>query len=127
MCYGSPVRLQVPCRSIETLYAACRICFAYGRDKLLPFPDWWGTFNYRLRTPVNAVWGVALICLLLGLPMIGSTVAFESLLSLSTIALFILYAGKSKSAAWIQLSQMLIACGQLSQMLIAYCGWLLSV
>jgi hypothetical protein len=40
------------------------------------------------------VWGATGVAILLGLPMLGSSVAFESLLSLSTIALFVLYAGE---------------------------------
>jgi amino acid transporter len=61
----------------------------------VPCADWWGSFNHRTRTPQNAVWGATGIAIVLGLPMLGSSVAFESLLSLSTIALFVLYAGES--------------------------------
>lgn len=79
----------------------CRILFAYGRDRLVPAADWWGTFNHRTHTPQNAVWGATGIAMVLGLPMLGSSVAFESLLSLSAIALFILYAGERRDrAAW---------------------------
>ncbi|KAF8071033.1 BAT1 [Scenedesmus sp. PABB004] len=79
--------------SMSSMTYTARICFAYGRDRLLPFGGWWGAFNYRTRTPQNAVWGVTALSLSLGLPMLGSSVAFESLLSLSTTALFLLYAG----------------------------------
>jgi hypothetical protein len=79
------------------LLLSCRILFSYGRDKLVPCAGWWGTFNHRTRTPQNAVWGATGIAILLGLPMLGSSVAFESLLSLSTIALFVLYAGECEN------------------------------
>lgn len=79
--------------SMSSLTYAARILFSYGRDRLVPCADWWGSFNHRTRTPQNAVWGATGIAILLGLPMLGSSVAFESLLSLSTIALFVLYAG----------------------------------
>ena len=67
--------------------------FSYGRDRLIPFSGWLSTYNHKTRTPLNAVWGVTFVCIILGLPILGSSVAFESLLSLSTIALFLLYAG----------------------------------
>eukprot|EP00882_Tetradesmus_deserticola_P030383 GHRQ01034106.1.p1 GENE.GHRQ01034106.1~~GHRQ01034106.1.p1 ORF type:complete len:148 (+),score=32.41 GHRQ01034106.1:504-947(+) len=79
--------------SMSSLTYAARILFSYGRDQLVPCAGWWGAFHKRTRTPQNAVWGATCIAILLGLPMLGSSVAFESLLSLSTIALYVLYAG----------------------------------
>jgi len=87
-----PYMAVFTCCMSSVTYAA-RIMFSYGRDRLIPFSNWLSTYNHKTRTPLNAVWGVTFVCIILGLPILGSSVAFESLLSLSTIALFLLYAG----------------------------------
>lgn len=48
-------------------------------------------FLQTTNTPLAAVWAITVFNLVLGLPMLVSDVAFEVLISLSTIALFIIY------------------------------------
>ena len=43
------------------------------------------------KSPLYAVWGVALAAFCLGLPMLGSVTAFNAILSLSTISLVVVY------------------------------------
>lgn len=43
------------------------------------------------KSPLAAIWGVAVGAFLLGLPMLGSYTAFNAILSLSTISLIVVY------------------------------------
>jgi amino acid transporter len=70
---------------------ACRILFCYSRDRAVPFSNLWLKVEPRTKSPIFAVWGVALAAFCLGLPMLGSYTAFNAILSLSTISLVIVY------------------------------------
>jgi amino acid transporter len=69
----------------------CRILFCYSRDRAVPFSSLWLKVEPRTKSPIFAVWGVALAAFCLGLPMLGSYTAFNAILSLSTISLVIVY------------------------------------
>ena len=81
--------------SITTLLYIARILFCYSRDKAVPLSFLWIKVNPHTKTPVAAVWGVTGMSLLLGLLMLADTdgvpVAFNAILSLSTIALNVAY------------------------------------
>lgn len=68
-----------------------RILFCYSRDRAVPFSSVWVRVDPWTKSPVLAVWGVAVAAFCLGLPMLGSVTAFNAILSLSTISLLIIY------------------------------------
>ncbi|MEW5314313.1 MAG: hypothetical protein WDW38_005821 [Sanguina aurantia] len=78
------------CAVSTTTYVA-RIMYAYSRDKAVPGYQLWRQFNSYTQSPVYAVWGACFAAFLLGLIMLGSSTAFQGILSLSTIALNIAY------------------------------------
>lgn len=73
------------------LWFVCRILFCYARDRAVPLSWLWVKVDARTKTPLCAIWGVVLATFCLGLPMLGSLTAFSAILSLSTIALIIVY------------------------------------
>lgn len=76
---------------VACVSAPCSILFCYARDRAVPFSNVWSKVDPRTKSPVLAVWGVALGAFLLGLPILGSHTAFSAVLSLSTISLSIVY------------------------------------
>ncbi|TRM56268.1 amino acid permease-domain-containing protein [Schizophyllum amplum] len=73
------------------LLAASRQTFAFSRDGALPFSRWLYRMNARTGTPVNTVWFVATLSLLLGLLAFAGDQAINAVFSLSVIALYIAY------------------------------------
>ncbi|KAL1662154.1 amino acid permease-domain-containing protein [Schizophyllum commune] len=73
------------------LLAASRQTFAFSRDGALPFSNWLYRMNDFTGTPVNTVWFVAFLSLLLGLLAFAGDQAINAVFSLSVIALYIAY------------------------------------
>ncbi|KAL1711996.1 amino acid permease-domain-containing protein [Schizophyllum commune] len=73
------------------LLAASRQTFAFSRDGALPFSNWLYRMNDFTGTPVNTVWFVAILSLLLGLLAFAGDQAINAVFSLSVIALYIAY------------------------------------
>ena len=49
----------------------------------------WSALNVHTGTPVNAVWAMAALAFLLGLPMLYSLSVFNALVSISSIGLYV--------------------------------------
>ncbi|KAE8158134.1 amino acid permease-domain-containing protein [Aspergillus tamarii] len=77
--------------TISSLASASRQTFAFARDNGLPFSNWLGEVNPRLHIPVNSIIVTCLFSMAMSLINIGSTVAFNAMLSLSTTALMATY------------------------------------
>lgn len=77
--------------NVATMTYVSRILFCYSRDRAVPLSSLWLKVEPRTKSPIAAVWGVALAAFCLGLPMLGSYTAFNAILSLSTISLIIVY------------------------------------
>ena len=60
------------------LWCARRILFCYSRDGAVAFSDQWIKVNPYTKSPLNALWMTAVCTLLIGLPMLGSTVRESS-------------------------------------------------
>ena len=71
----------------SAMASTSRQTFAFARDRGLPLGGWIGAVNERLRAPANAVIFTVIVTCLVSLINIGSTVAFNALLSLATVAL----------------------------------------
>ena len=81
--------------SMTTLLYVSRILFCYSRDKAVPLSFIWVRVSSITESPVFAVWGITGLSCLLGLLMLADTdgvpVAFNAIISLSTIALNVAY------------------------------------
>ncbi|KAF7595508.1 hypothetical protein BBP40_005844 [Aspergillus hancockii] len=77
--------------TISSLASASRQTFAFARDNGLPFSSWLAAVHPTLHIPVNSIIFTCLFSLVMSLINIGSTVAFNALLSLSTVALMATY------------------------------------
>lgn len=85
---------------ILILFIACNISFnastsrqtfAFARDKGLPFSNWIGKIHPKLHIPLNAVTLTCIISCLLALINLGSTTAFNAMVSVQVCALVFSY------------------------------------
>ncbi|KAI4313877.1 hypothetical protein L6164_026824 [Bauhinia variegata] len=68
-----------------------RMVYAFSRDGAMPLSSLWHRVN-RQEVPINAVWLSAFISFCMALTSLGSIVAFQAMVSLATIGLYIAYA-----------------------------------
>jgi amino acid transporter len=68
-----------------------RLIYALSRDGALPFSKTLYKLHPKTKTPVTAVWGIAVAAGILGLLYLGSSTAFLAITSVSTISLNITY------------------------------------
>eukprot|EP00249_Psilotum_nudum_P017808 c26499_g1_i2 orf=146-1093(-) len=68
-----------------------RMAYAFSRDGAMPFSDIWHRVN-SWEVPINAVWLSAFIAFMMALTSLGSAVAFQAMVSIATVALYIAYA-----------------------------------
>ncbi|EUC35950.1 hypothetical protein COCCADRAFT_89371 [Bipolaris zeicola 26-R-13] len=103
------------------MLAASRVTFAYARDGVFPGSNIWKVVNPYTKTPVNAVWGNAVIGIFLLTLIFGGNLAVGALFSIGGIAAFtsftipiairILFVGdRFRPGPW-NLGKCSIACG----------------
>ncbi|XP_059649670.1 amino-acid permease BAT1 homolog [Cornus florida] len=68
-----------------------RMAYAFSRDGAMPLSSFWHKVN-KHEVPINAVWLSAFIAFCMALTSLGSIVAFEAMVSVATIGLYIAYA-----------------------------------
>ncbi|KAM7484601.1 hypothetical protein LguiA_000610 [Lonicera macranthoides] len=68
-----------------------RMTYAFARDGAMPLSSFWHKVN-KQEVPINAVWLSASISFCMALTSLGSTVAFQAMVSIATIGLYIAYA-----------------------------------
>ncbi|KAK4263854.1 hypothetical protein QN277_029215 [Acacia crassicarpa] len=68
-----------------------RMAYAFSRDGAMPFSSLWHKVN-KQDVPIYAVWLSAFISFCMALTSLGSTVAFDAMVSIATIGLYIAYA-----------------------------------
>jgi amino acid transporter len=68
-----------------------RLIYAMSRDGALPFSEILHKLSPKSKTPVTAVWALALVTALMGLLYLGSATAFLAITSVCTISLNITY------------------------------------
>ncbi|KAK4608522.1 hypothetical protein RGQ29_002081 [Quercus rubra] len=68
-----------------------RMAYAFSRDGAMPFSSVWHKVNNQ-EVPINAVWLSAFISFCMALTSLGSSVAFQAMVSIATIGLYIAYA-----------------------------------
>ncbi|GMH15196.1 hypothetical protein Nepgr_017037 [Nepenthes gracilis] len=67
-----------------------RMAYAFSRDGAMPFSSLWHRVNEH-EVPLNAVWVSAFVSFCMALTSLGSLVAFEAMVSIATIGLYIAY------------------------------------
>ncbi|KAI7161529.1 amino acid transporter [Hortaea werneckii] len=77
--------------TVSVIASTSRQTFAFARDNGLPFSRWLKRVNIQFNVPVNAIVATGGFAVALSLINIGSTVAFNAVLSLSTTALMASY------------------------------------
>jgi amino acid transporter len=87
----TPAPLQYFC-GLASVTANSRTLFAFSRDGAVPGFKLWSWVSPRNQTPIAATWAMVLAAFILGLPMLGSVVAFTAVTSIATIGLYISYA-----------------------------------
>ncbi|KAF5615594.1 choline transporter [Fusarium tjaetaba] len=78
--------------TVSCLATAGRLTWAFARDNGLPYSKIFASVNSKYLTPINATAICGLFCSLYGLIYIGSTAAFNSIISMAILALNISYA-----------------------------------
>ncbi|RKF54439.1 Amino-acid permease 2 [Erysiphe neolycopersici] len=73
------------------MQAAARTVFAFSRDRLLPFSQVWLSVNRWTGTPLNAVWITVVLCILVNLIGLGSSIAIAGVFDVCAISLDLSY------------------------------------
>ncbi|KAL0567964.1 polyamine transporter tpo5, partial [Marasmius crinis-equi] len=68
-----------------------RMMYAFARDGGLPGSKFFAQVDSRWKSPIRTVWLACTLSFILGLPSLGSTVAFSAATSIATIGLYISY------------------------------------
>ncbi|KAK2982001.1 hypothetical protein RJ640_007593 [Escallonia rubra] len=76
---------------MSSITSNSRMAYAFSRDGAMPLSSFWHKVN-KQEVPVNAVWLSAVIAFCMALTSLGSIVAFEAMVSIATIGLYIAYA-----------------------------------
>ncbi|KAL2867846.1 putative amino acid permease [Aspergillus lucknowensis] len=73
------------------LASVTRLTWAFARDEGLPFSNFFTHISPRYKIPLRALFLVSIVIVLLALINIGSTTAFNALLSMTTLGQYISY------------------------------------
>ncbi|XP_042023648.1 amino-acid permease BAT1 homolog [Salvia splendens] len=76
---------------MSSITSNSRMAYAFSRDGAMPFSAFWHKVN-KHEVPLNAVWLSAIIAFCMALTSLGSLVAFQAMVSIATIGLYIAYA-----------------------------------
>jgi choline transport protein len=74
------------------LASTSRTFWAFARDDAVPAPRFWSHVDKRLKIPVRMILLVFLLQLLLGFIYLGSTTAFNAVLSMAVLGMYLSYA-----------------------------------
>ena len=81
----------VTCASFGFLASASRQTWAFARDNGLPFSGFLSHVDQRTALPLRSIFFCAIVSAVIGLINIGSTVAFNAIVSLSIAGIFVSY------------------------------------
>lgn len=76
---------------MSSITSNSRMAYAFSRDGAMPLSSLWHKVN-KQEVPINAVWLSAFIAFCMALTSLGSLVAFQAMVSIATIGLYIAYA-----------------------------------
>ncbi|KAE9611753.1 putative amino acid/polyamine transporter I [Lupinus albus] len=76
---------------MSSITSNSRMAYAFSRDGAMPLSSLWHKVN-KQEVPINAVWLSVIISFCMALTSLGSIVAFDAMVSIATIGLYIAYA-----------------------------------
>ncbi|OIW06956.1 hypothetical protein TanjilG_18344 [Lupinus angustifolius] len=76
---------------MSSITSNSRMAYAFSRDGAMPLSSLWHKVN-KQEVPINAVWLSVFISFCMALTSLGSIVAFDAMVSIATIGLYIAYA-----------------------------------
>ncbi|XP_073055132.1 LOW QUALITY PROTEIN: amino-acid permease BAT1 homolog [Primulina eburnea] len=76
---------------MSSITSNSRMAYAFSRDGAMPLSKLWHQVN-KQEVPVYSVWLSAIIAFCMALTSLGSIVAFQAMVSIATIGLYIAYA-----------------------------------
>ncbi|KAF6818210.1 amino acid transporter [Colletotrichum plurivorum] len=77
--------------TVGGIASSSRTLWAFARDKAVPFDSYFSHIDKRLQVPVRAVVAVTVAQVLLGFLYLGNTTAFNAVLSMAIIGVYISY------------------------------------
>ncbi|PYI06035.1 amino acid permease [Aspergillus sclerotiicarbonarius CBS 121057] len=86
-----PILLSGCYSSFNVLASVSRLTWAFARDEGFPFSSFFAYVSPRYKIPLRSLFLVTTITVLIALINIGSSAAFNAVLSLDTLALYISY------------------------------------
>ncbi|RDH33974.1 amino acid permease-domain-containing protein [Aspergillus welwitschiae] len=86
-----PILLSGCYSSFNVLASVSRLTWAFARDEGFPFSSFFAHVSPRYKIPLRSLFLVTTITVLIALINIGSSAAFNAVLSLDTLALYISY------------------------------------
>ncbi|XP_010279387.1 PREDICTED: amino-acid permease BAT1 homolog isoform X1 [Nelumbo nucifera] len=90
ICLGV-IALAIFFCGMSSVTSNSRMAYAFSRDGAMPFSSLWHQVN-KQEVPINAVWLSVFISFCMALTSLGSLVAFQAMVSIATIGLYIAYA-----------------------------------
>ncbi|KAF2092918.1 amino acid transporter [Rhizodiscina lignyota] len=75
----------------NAMASVSRLIWAFAKDNGLPFSPVFARINRKFEVPLNALFLISAICVLLSIIYVASTTAFNAILSLQTLALNVSY------------------------------------
>ena len=88
------------CANLTTMAGSSRQMFSFARDKGVPFHRWVSRVTPGYDVPVNAIIVSALCACVFHCINIGSSIAFNIIMSIGTVALLTCYMTSISSIAW---------------------------
>ncbi|EXJ63122.1 hypothetical protein A1O7_03567 [Cladophialophora yegresii CBS 114405] len=85
------VILMASLATIPLVASASRTLWALARDSAFPFPAWLSHVDEKRGIPTRAIWVTTVFLMLLGLLNIAATTAFNAILSLAVVGLYLSY------------------------------------
>ncbi|KAE9403296.1 putative amino acid permease [Gymnopus androsaceus JB14] len=79
------------CAALGQVASVSRLTWAFARDGGLPFSPFFAYVNPHYRVPIRSICLVVVVVMLLSLINIGSSVALNAIVSLTTLAIYITY------------------------------------
>lgn len=83
--------LLIAAGNISAVTTTSRETWAFARDRGLPFSSFMSVVSHRFNAPLNAIYVTTVLCIILCLIQLGSTVAFNIIISLNLVAFLSTY------------------------------------
>ncbi|CAO2167694.1 unnamed protein product [Urochloa humidicola] len=90
VCLGA-IAVNIFLCGVANITSDSRLGYAFSRDGAMPFSNVWHRVN-KQEVPLNVVWLSVSVAFAMALTSLGSQVAFQAMVSIATLGLYIAYA-----------------------------------